>query len=180
MVAISVTQSTFERLQKHAIPLVDSIESVINRLIDEIEQRGSVLPSPPTSRLVFGADRLPNVTHTTVVGANFGGNAVDPASWKSVLNFAIGIAAKRGIKVEELKRITGVRMTTGKKEDEGFTFLTDVNISVQGQDALAASRAIVRLAQHLKTSVEISFYWQEKEAAEHPGQQAMLKYDSKS
>ena len=39
MPEIMIEQSTFERLQRHATPLVDNTDTIINRALDALEQR---------------------------------------------------------------------------------------------------------------------------------------------
>ena len=47
-------------------------------------------------------------------------------------------------------------------------------MSVQGQDANGACRAIVTAAQGLGVELEIGFMWRLKEAAAHPGEHARV------
>lgn len=174
---ISISQGTFERLQKHAIPLVDNIEAVINRLIDHKE---GVNPAEhfgvDDDRLRFEAGTPPNVTHTTVVSASINGRSLDNASWKTLLNAAVELAIANKMSVDDIRRVSGVKIVSGKKEDTGYSFLPKANVSVQGQDAISASRGLIRLAQKVKAPFEVSFYWQMKEGAEFPGRDGSLTY----
>lgn len=174
---ISISQGTFERLQRHAVPLVDNIEAVINRLIDYKE---GVTPAENSTsgddRLRFEAGTPPNVTHTTVASASINGRAIENASWKSLLNAAVELAVTHKVSVDDIRRISGVKIVSGKKEDMGYSFLPKANVSVQGQDAISASRGLIRLAQKVKAPFEVSFYWQMKEGAEFPGRTGSLTY----
>lgn len=40
MITIDIEKRTLQRLQEHAEPLVDTVDTVINRLIDSVEEKG--------------------------------------------------------------------------------------------------------------------------------------------
>lgn len=61
-------------------------------------------------------------------------------------------------------------MVKGRKEDEGYGYLPEIDISVQGQDANAACRAIVMAAQGLGIGLDVGFMWRPKESAAYPGE----------
>ena len=65
-------------------------------------------------------------------------------------------------------------LSEGKKTDEGYSYLEDINLSIQGQDSNAACRGIVTMARYLKIRVELEFMWREKDGAAHPGKVAIL------
>lgn len=48
-------------------------------------------------------------------------------------------------------------MVKGRKDDEGYSHLADIDISVQGQDANSACRAIVVAAQGLGIGLDLVF-----------------------
>ncbi len=50
-------------------------------------------------------------------------------------------------------------MVKGRKEDEGYSYLSDIDVSVQGQDANAACRTVVTAAQGLGVALDIGFMW---------------------
>jgi hypothetical protein len=71
-------------------------------------------------------------------------------------------------------------MVKGRKDDEGYGYLPDIDVSVQGQDANAACRAIVVAAQGLGIGVDVGFMWRPKEGAAHPGERARLTVEAKT
>jgi len=71
-------------------------------------------------------------------------------------------------------------MVEGRKEDEGYGYLSEIDISVQGQDANAACRTIVAAAQGLNIELDIVFIWRPKNGAEFPGEHAHLTIGSNS
>ena len=67
-----------------------------------------------------------------------------------------------------------MNIVKGRKEDEGYGYLPDIDVSVQGQDANAACRTVIAAAQALGIPLEIGFMWRPKEGAAYPGERARL------
>ena len=60
------------------------------------------------------------------------------------------------------------------KEDEGFRYLSDIDVSVQGQHANGACQAIMTAAQALGISLNIELLWRRKEKAAYPGERRRI------
>jgi len=170
--AVELSSQTFARLQAHAVPLVDNIEMVINRLLDIVE-KGSDAES---TRGVAGAAvrefnplMPPELTHTKVLSATLCGQNFARTNWNKLLDSAILEAKKRSKSVEALRRLVVVNCVVGRKEDEGYRYLESAGISVQGQDSNGAWKAIAHIAQQLGCRMEVKFVWREKDGAAHPG-----------
>lgn len=118
----------------------------------------------------------PNLTFTKVVSALLNGEPVKPANWNRLLDAAITYAAAQIGDFNKLRRIVAINIASGQKTDEGYHFLEDAGLSVQGQDANGAWRSIMFIAQNLKASVEVSFIWRNKEGAEHPGKAGSMRF----
>ena len=69
----------------------------------------------------------------------------------------------------DLKKVIHVNMISGRKVDEGYRYLSEADISVQGQDANAAWQSAFYAAAHLSMPLEVVFVWRQKEGAAHPG-----------
>jgi hypothetical protein len=174
--SVDLSPATFTRLQAHAVPLVDTIESVINRLLDAFETKSgapvaagdSGAPSPTRQ---FNPNTPPDLTHTKVLGIEFDGKplARGEANWNGLLIAAIRAARAKAKSTAELKKLVVVNFVEGQKSDEGYRFLSDIGISVQGQDANGAWRGACHVAQQLGCELKATFIWREKEAAAFPG-----------
>jgi len=70
-------------------------------------------------------------------------------NWNGLLVAAIREAKARAKSPSEFKRLVIVNFVDGQKTDEGYRFLSDVGISVQGQDADSSWRAACHIAQQL-------------------------------
>jgi hypothetical protein len=179
MPEVTIQVSTFQRLQQHAKPLIDTIDTVMNRALDALEQEAG--KSPVAGVGESGAERridarmLPDVTHTKVLDASIGGQPVAKPNWNSVMVEMVRHTMRRVGSFERLRQLCPVNMVKGRKEDEGFTYLPEIDTSVQGQDAIGACRAAVTAAQALGITLEIAFMWRHKEGAAHPGERARVR-----
>ena len=176
---IQIAEPTFERLQSHAQPLIDTPDSVINRALDALERISTTptspaLPEPATSERTVDSLALPDLKHTKVLDAAIDGAAIARPNWNGLLDRLIVLAMKRLNDFQQLQRICPVNMVEGRKEDEGYSFLAEAGISVQGQAANTACRSLVAIARSLHVSIEITFLWRAKEGAAHPGERARL------
>jgi hypothetical protein len=172
--SVELSPATFGRLQSHAVPLIDSIESVINRLIDFYEQQ----PNAPTTEggdgqavRAFNPNTPPDLTHAKILGVIFHGKPLGRGqdNWNGLLNAAVREAKSRAKSATEFKQLMVVNYVEGDKQDEGYRPLSGTGISVQGQDANGAWRAACHIAQQLGCQLSVKFAWREKEGAAFPG-----------
>jgi hypothetical protein len=174
--SVELSPQTFARLQAHAVPLVDSIESVINRIVDYYEAKGG---KPVSASERDGSENVrqftpatpPSLKHTKVLTVEFCGKTLEhsQAKWNGLLVAAVREAKARAKSPSAFKRLVIVNFVDGQKTDEGYRFLSDVGISVQGQDADASWRAACHIAQHLGCQLQVTFAWRQKEGAAFPG-----------
>jgi hypothetical protein len=176
--SVELSPQTFARLQAHAIPLVDNIESVINRLADFYETKGGA-PIPAAvngggdviSARQFNPVAPPDLTHTKVLTIEFNGKPLEhgKVNWGGLLIAAVREAKRKAKSPSDLKRLITVNYVERQKEDEGYKFISDIGLSVQGQDANSAWRAACHIAQQLGCQLLVTFVWREKEDAAFPG-----------
>jgi hypothetical protein len=179
MPQVTIDDKTFERLQRHARPLVDTLDTVINRAVDRLEQdedSGELSAGRVTeTERRIDPRVLPNLTHTKVLDASIEGKLIAKANWNLLLDEMLRGAMKHVGTFEKLRQLCPVNMIKGRKEDEGYSYLSDIDISVQGQDANAACRTVVTAAQGLGVALDIGFMWRHKEGAAHPGERARIQ-----
>jgi hypothetical protein len=174
---LELSPATFIRLQKHAVPLVDTIESVINRVLDDFETKSGAPVEPNDSPeghatvRKFNPNTPPNLTHTKVLAIEFDGKplARGEANWNGLLYAAIREAKARAKSPTDLKKFVIVNFVEGEKSNDGYRFLSDIGLSAQGQDANGAWRAACHIAQQLGCELKAIFIWREKEGAAFPG-----------
>ena len=158
------------------MPLVDTIESVINRLLDAYETKdGAPVPAGSNGEASnlrqFIADTPPDLTHTKVLSTEFNGKplARGEANWNGLLNAAMRLAKAKAKSTADLKKLVIVNFVEGEKSNEGYRFLSDVGMSVQGQDANGAWKGACHVAQQLGCNLKVTFIWRDKEGASFPG-----------
>lgn len=175
MQIVQISQETFARLQANAVPLVDTIETVINRALDALEgsKEGSL---PPAKLGGFDPSAPPSLSFTTVRSVTIANKKLSPKEtyWNSVLFACVKAAAKSGLSPKQIGELTIVNNVVGVKEDSGYKYLKEAGISIQGQDANAAWKAAYHIAKQINLPIEVSFVWQSNPKAAFPGQVGKL------
>lgn len=173
-----IADSTFERLKAHAEPLVDTIDSVINRALDALEEKSGTEPHGvgPNRVRQFNPAAPPGLAHTTVKSIELCGRVLKPNEtyWNTLLIAALREATSRGTATEELKQLVLGNCLVGRKEDDGYRFYKDLGLSIQGQDSNAAWRATYHVADRLGLSLKVTFAWQDNPKSAFPGSTGMF------
>jgi len=173
-----IADATFERLKAHAEPLVDTIDSVINRALDALEERSGTEPHSlaPGRIRQFNPAAPPGLAHTTVRSIELCGRILKPQEtyWNTLLIVALREAKSRGTETDELQRLVLGNCLVGRKEDEGYRFYKDLGLSIQGQDSNAAWRATYHVANKLGLSLKLIFAWQDNLKSAFPGATGMF------
>jgi hypothetical protein len=172
-----ILPTTIARLQKHAKPFVDTVDIVINRILDHYENRLGQKSDDESDISAIGSIRdfdpesPPDLTHTKVLSVDFNkkGFPRSDTTWNALLNDAICFAKENAKSDNQLKRLILVNFVKGKKENEGYRYLAAADLSVQGQDANAAWKATYHIARQLQSPFEVIFTWRTKDGAAHPG-----------
>jgi len=174
--SVEISPITFKRLQAHAVPLVDDIESVMNRVLDYYEARSGI-PSPvsePKRRdnsRDFPPSAPPDLTHTKISEVEFCDRLLEHSqlNWNSLLVAVIEEAKSMVKSSSEFKRLVIVNYVDREKSDEGYRFLPRAGISVQGQDANKSWKAVYHIVKQLGLQINVTFTWRQKEGAAFPG-----------
>jgi hypothetical protein len=167
---ISVSESLFARLQQHAVAFVDTPETVIARALDTLET-GEPIAAPAGGKpRSFNPASPPNLAFTTprkitLNGATF---AKGETYWNTLMFAAIKAAAAKGCSPQQIVKMMEVPHALGKKEDNGYVFIEEAGISVQGQTSNGAWKQSNRIAEELKIPLHVEFIWQNTEKAAMP------------
>jgi hypothetical protein len=155
---------------------VDNIESVIARLLDSHEKAHPSLaaakPSdaaPEWGGRVFSAASPPDLTHTKVLQIKVGGTPLGKVTWNGLLFEMLRRAKSRISNGDDARRLILVNFVSSRKEDEGYRFIPEIGLSVQGQDANSAWRGACHIARQLGIPIEVEFLWRHKDGAAFPG-----------
>ena len=193
VVSIEISPETYSRLQQRAIPLKDSPDTVIARLLNESEHNaaepftqtldqglGGSLPQlngnvAETDITIDNPFDPPSLKHTKVVRAEVGGRQIPNPKWTTVRQSLVEIALRQqGYDVRQLMEVCPINALEGMKTDVGFTHYEDLGVSIQGQDSNHAWQATAALARALRLPVTVWFRWRTKPDAKHPGKRGLL------
>jgi hypothetical protein len=169
---IEISDELFARMQAFAAPLVDTPETIISRAIAALESRGETGPQDGGSRTrSFNPAVPPNLSHTTPRRMALAGRALSRSEtyWNTLMLEVIRKARDEGLTPKQIQSTLSVNSVVGEKDFNGYKFLPDVGISVQGQDANSAWRQTYELATTIGAAVEVEFVWQNNPKAAMPG-----------
>lgn len=201
MPAIEIPDSLFRRLQKLAVPLVDTTASVLEKLADHFEacQRagadeqlldrifgknaGRTVTEPETKSKgtipEFDPDAPPDLRHTRILSARFGGRTAD--GWNELVHVAHTEALVCLGSVDSLRGATKSNFVVGRASQEqmkkGYRYVPQIDISIQNVDAEHAWSNVLRLAKHLGVPVAVDFEWMPKADAARPGEKGCLSWN---
>ena len=177
MPEITIEQSTFERLQDHAKAFVDTPDTVITRALDaldQIKEKPSSNGEPTAAEVRLNPFELPDLKHTKIMDASIDGEKLNKPNWNCLLDEMVRRARKRTGNFEGVLELFSVNLVRGRKEDEGYRYLSEIDISVQGQPANGASRAVIAAAHTLGISLNIGIAWRLKKDAAYPGERRRI------
>jgi hypothetical protein len=83
-------------------------------------------------------------------------------------------AFKKAGSFEELRKMTRAQVRKGAYSDEGYRFVPEIGVSIQGVDAGHAWEYALRLAVHLKVPVKAELEWRHNDKAAHPGERGYM------
>lgn len=170
---ISISDETFARMQSLAIPLVDTPDSIVLRALTALEAGGGggAKPGEQASAQSFNPAVPPSLSHTTLKSAVLAGTRFERSetSWNNLMIAAIREAFARGNSKLDLALMLTVNCVIGRREDSGYKYIEDVDLSVQGQDANSAWRQTYDLASRIGLGIEVEFVWQDNPKAAMPG-----------
>jgi hypothetical protein len=187
MPVIRISDATSKKLQQLAIPLEDNYDTVIARLaeaaLNGLPYKKPLEPTVIASNIsqvtpsAWDVDTHDDLTHTRLTSAKFDNIHIQKVSWNNLAKYAIEMAYRKLGSFEALRVASRAHLRQGKYEKEGFFYLPDIDISVQGMDSNMSWDNSVRLAHTLGVPVEVVFEWRNNDKAVKPGQIGRLRYD---
>jgi len=75
---------------------------------------------------------------------------------------------------DELRKVTRAQIRKGSYSNEGYKFVPEIGISIQGVDADHAWEYSLRLAIHVKVPVKAEIEWRNNDKAAHPGERGVM------
>jgi hypothetical protein len=177
----SITSARMERtkLQQEILEDAPSLRELLQNTDEQERSARSNGPVKPVQVAVasrkFGADSPPNLKHAKLKSAKFNGVPPPETTWNGLLVEAIRQAKASVHTTDEFQRlVASVNFMTGKKEDEGYHYSPDMNLSVQYRDANTAWKGAYDIASRLGVPIEAEFQWRAKDGAAFPGEMGRL------
>jgi hypothetical protein len=176
-----ISEKNFQRIQRVAVPLVDTLDTALERILDSYERTVGITSSAaqpgdtePGGHGVAIRDYdpfdPPNLTHTKLTNAIVADKVLRSPSWNSMLDEVVVVARNRIGDFATLQGMFPINIFKGDKSDEGYHFLKEVGLSVQGQSANDAWRGVATLARQIGCDVQANFFWRQKKGALKPGE----------
>jgi hypothetical protein len=178
---IRISDTTYAKLGLLAEPFVDTTpDLVISRCLDEVlAARGVSLGLEADSvgevrRL--DPDNPDDLRHTTVKSVRVNGREIRPANWNAMLR-NVHMRARTSLgSFQELRDASRSHLREGRYQDDGFYYVASGEFSIQGQDANLCWANGLHLAKQIGVPLEVTFIWQNREGAVHPGQRGVLEW----
>jgi hypothetical protein len=188
MPTVSLSPATYAKLQKAAKPFVDTEDSTCSRILDfyfehrrNAEKNGaSGVDANGSSNAPAGVVRLkPNsgkLKHTKLNSATVDGLALQRPKWNSLMFDMHVMARKRLGSFEAVCKASHANLRQGRYEEDGYRYLPEADLSVQGVDANLACGHSFRLATVLNVPLRVTFEWRDKDGAAYPRQQGVIEW----
>jgi hypothetical protein len=180
-ITLEIPEPLYKRMQKHAVPFVDTPLSVIERWADHFERtaNGSAPPLVADEATIkYGAKKLdpvhpPDLFHTRARGT-FG--IVPFSNWNDLVRIAHTAAFKKAGSFDQLRDVTHAQIAKGERSDSGYKFVDEIGVSIQGVDANHAWQHALRLAKYLRQPLRAIVEWRHNPKAAHPGDLGILEF----
>jgi hypothetical protein len=186
MPQINVSPSLFAQLQSIAVPFEDTPESVVQKCVEFYLSNAAghkplvkaSEPSPDAAYMVVHSDGPPDLTFTRPMSIELNGVNFDKGSlyWNPLLFELVRIAAIK-VKGEQLKQMLLCNFVDGEANAaQGYRYIKEAGLSVQGQAANPAWKSIYHLVKTLGLPLDVVFIWEEKPKAAFPGKTARMRF----
>lgn len=160
-----ISDFAFKYLKSQAEPLVDTTETVLDRILSEhkamMTESGKF---PVGTQMSFGASDLPSVTHSSISTAKVGGKPTIKKDWNHTLLAVIDAAVLTGVAPKMVRSLLQANTIAGlpdaDEEKKGYRYTpSKADFTFQGLDAERACKNIVLLAEQYGIAVEITLKW---------------------
>ena len=188
MPQINVSQALFTQLQSIAVPFEDTPESVIQKCVEfylfnatghkPLAQATDASTSGDGAYMVVHPDAPPDLTFTRPMSIELEGKTFDKGSlyWNPLLFDLVRIAGTK-VKGDKLKEMLLCNYIDGEgNAQQGYRYIKEAGLSVQGQAANPAWKTIYHLVKTLGLNLDVVFMWEDKPKAAFPGKTARMRF----
>ncbi len=179
---LDLPDPVYNRLHKYSVIANLPVPSLIERWADYFEEKANnggvaAVPAPvdvsDNQAQKFNPLRPPNLFHTRVRGT-FGSAAF--STWNDLVRIAHIQAFEKAGSFEALKNVTHAQVQKGNYSENGYRFVPEIGISIQGVDANHAWLYSLKLAQFASASLRAAIEWRHNPKAFRPGAAGILEW----
>lgn len=150
-------------------PFVDTTrEHVIKKLIKFFKEHTAADGQEDIKS--YSTVASPDLSHTKVLNAQIDGRAMLQPNWNSIMDRAINFAFHKLRDTDKVAELVLTKHTKGEKTDQGFRYLKEAGLSVQGQDSNNAWKTTANIIKALGVPAEVTFAWYDNPKAAKPGE----------
>lgn len=186
MPTITLSEQTYAKMKLAAEPFVDTEDSVVSRALDALFQ----LTGKPTNsngqinghskRTISLDPGSQQLAHTRLLSAVIDGRPMYRPKWNGIMNYLHELAIKRLGSFEQVRKASGANLRQGSYEENGYKYLPEADLSIQGVDSNLACEHSFRLARAMNIPLRFEFEWREKDGAAYPGQTGEMEWTPKT
>lgn len=178
---IEVSDSTFEQMQKAAVPLEDDVDSLLDRVFSfYLEHHGDNSKSTATTEdgevRTLNPHAPDDLRHTKIRWGRFNDRRISGRNWSHLVETAHELVAERSQSFDEIQRITPFNVREDTYEERGYHYFPGAGLSVQYKSAPDVWDGCLKIAEDLEVPIEVEFEWLNKESASHPGEIGKLSW----
>jgi DNA-binding phage protein len=185
---VPLSEPLYAKLKEMAEPFVDTPETVISKAIDfylahhhSLQAGAKTATSGQlfTGAMIFQPDAPPDLSFTRPVAIEFAGTKFDKPMlyWNPLLFEIVRVAATKIHNIDQLKQMLLCNYVDGDNgKENGYRFIPEAGLSVQGQAANPAWKTIVHLLKTLGLNLSVTFVWEDKSKAAFPGKTGKMTF----
>lgn len=154
----------------------ETIDHIVLEAMDRLgieHDTADVAAEAINGTMVF--DTAPSLTFTKPISATINGKPIQNPKWASILHLMIAQVKAKGYVREKLVRELSVPSKVASYAGDGYKYIPELGISVQGQSAAEAWKEVDRLAKKWKIPVHVEFVWRQNPKAQYPGTAGILR-----
>lgn len=187
MPVVRISDATMKKLQPLAVPLLDSIDTLLNRFADAaysgVPYALPVFTAPVASPqqsapAPWDVEQYDPLAYTRIISVDFDGARlpISGREWNDLAKHVHEAAYQKLGSFAALRLATRGKVQQGKYQQRGFEYLPSIDVSLQGMDANAAWENSARLAHAMGVALSVECEWLNHSKAAKPGQKLQLVF----